>query len=97
MERQDPVAIIATNDPPYNRMSLEFIDQLELLIGEIAGDDSIRAVVLTAEGLDNFSVGMNLKQLPGRFYRVQMPLGGKLLTYRKIRQLIVRPRFGVRF
>jgi enoyl-CoA hydratase/carnithine racemase len=64
MERRDPVAIIAINDPPYNRMSLEFIDQLELLIGEIAGDDSIRAVVLTAEGLDNFSVGMNLKQLP---------------------------------
>ena len=73
MERQDPVAIIAINDPPYNRMSLEFIDQLELLIGEIAVDDSIRAVVLTAEGLDNFSVGMNLKQLPEGIQRKGSP------------------------
>ncbi|MEZ5573850.1 MAG: enoyl-CoA hydratase-related protein [Halioglobus sp.] len=64
MERQDAVAIIAINDAPYNRMSLEFIDQLEELVGEIAADETIRAVVLTAAGLDNFSVGMNLKQLP---------------------------------
>ncbi len=63
LERQGAVAIIAINDPPYNRMSLEFIDQLEVLVGEIAADHTIRAVVLTGQGLDNFSVGMNLKQL----------------------------------
>ena len=64
MERRDAVAIIAINDAPYNRMTLDFIDQLEELVAQIADDDSVRAVVLTAEGLDNFSVGMNLKQLP---------------------------------
>ena len=62
--RRDAVAIISINDAPYNRMTLGFIDQLEELVIEIAGDDSLRAVVLTGEGLDNFSVGMNLKQLP---------------------------------
>lgn len=73
LERQDAVAIIAINDAPYNRMSLEFIDQLEVLIGEIASDDSIRAVVLTAAGMDNFSVGMNLKQLPEGIQRKGSP------------------------
>lgn len=63
LERQGPVAIVSINDAPYNRMSLAFIDELEMLVDQIAADDSIRAIVLTAAGLDNFSVGMNLKQL----------------------------------
>ena len=61
---ENAVAIISVNDVPYNRMTLAFVDRLETVVNEIADDDSIRAVVLTAEGLDNFSVGMNLKQLP---------------------------------
>lgn len=63
LERDGPVAIISINDAPLNRMSVEFIDTLETLVGEIAADDSLRALVMTAEGLDNFSVGMDLKQL----------------------------------
>ena len=61
-EKDNAVAILTINDFPYNRMSLDFMDALEDRVTKIAGDDSIRAVVLTAEGLDNFSVGMNLKQ-----------------------------------
>jgi enoyl-CoA hydratase len=71
--RQDAVAIIAINDAPYNRMTLDFIDQLEELVKQIAADDTIRAVVLTGEGLDNFSVGMNLKQLPDGIERAGGP------------------------
>lgn len=64
LERQDAVVILSNNDAPYNRMSLEFMDELEVLVKEIAEDESIRAVVITGEGLENFSVGMNLKQIP---------------------------------
>ena len=64
LNRENAVAIISVNDVPYNRMTLAFVDRLETVVNEIADDDSIRAVMLTAEGLDNFSVGMNLKQLP---------------------------------
>jgi enoyl-CoA hydratase len=64
LTREDAIAIISINDAPFNRMSLELMDQLEVLVDEIAGDDTIRAVVITGEGTDNFSVGMNLKQLP---------------------------------
>jgi len=64
LTREGAVAIVAINDAPYNRMSLDFMDQLENLVENIAGDDTIRAVVLTSEGLDHFSVAMNVKQLP---------------------------------
>jgi enoyl-CoA hydratase/carnithine racemase len=63
-ETKEAVAILTINDAPYNRMSLDFMDQLEDMVNKISVDSSIRAVVLTASGLDNFSVGMNLKQLP---------------------------------
>ena len=61
----DAIAIISVNDAPYNRMTLDFVDLLEVQVDELARNDNIRAVVITAEGLDNFSVGMNLKQLAG--------------------------------
>ena len=61
-EIDDAVAILTINDAPYNRMSLDFMDSLEEMVTKIEKDDSIRAVVLSADGLDNFSVGMNLKQ-----------------------------------
>lgn len=73
MERHDAVVIISINDAPLNRMTLEFIDQLEELVDQLAGDDGVRAIVLTAEGLDNFSVGMNLKQLPAGIERKGSP------------------------
>ena len=62
IETDEAVAILTINDAPYNRMSLDFMDALEDQVNKIAKDDSIRAVVLTSSGLDNFSVGMNLKQ-----------------------------------
>jgi enoyl-CoA hydratase len=62
--RDGAIAIVSINDAPYNRMSLEFMDSLEQLVDDIASDNAIRAVVYTAEGQENFSVGMNLKQLP---------------------------------
>jgi enoyl-CoA hydratase/carnithine racemase len=39
--KQDAVAIISINDAPYNRMSLDFIDQLEVLLEELKNDDSV--------------------------------------------------------
>jgi len=67
------VEILSINDPPYNRMSLDFMDQLEMEVERIADDNSIRAVVLTGEGLLNFSVGMNLKQLPAGIQKMGSP------------------------
>jgi enoyl-CoA hydratase len=73
VERQNAVTIISINDAPYNRMTLEFIDQLENLVNDIANDKGIRAVVLTGAGTDNFSVGMNLRQLGEGVERLGSP------------------------
>lgn len=62
IEIDDAVAIVTINDAPYNRMSLDLMDALEETVHNIALDKNIRSVVLTATGLENFSVGMNLKQ-----------------------------------
>jgi enoyl-CoA hydratase len=64
-ERRDAIAIVTIDDEPYNRMTLAFMDALELLVGEIAAEDGIRAIVITGAGDQNFSVGMNLKELVG--------------------------------
>lgn len=64
LERRDGVAIVTIDDPPYNRLSLAFMDALEGTAAALAEDDGVRAVVLTGAGGEIFSVGMNLKELP---------------------------------
>ncbi len=57
------VAIVTNTDAPLNRMSLAYIERLGEVVDDIAANDNIRAIVITADGLENFSVGMNLKEL----------------------------------
>ena len=64
VEHLGAVAKLTLNDPPFNRMSLNFMDELEHQVIEISSNAEIRAVLLTSAGEENFSVGMNLKQLP---------------------------------
>ena len=64
VERDGPVAVLSNNDAPRNRMSLDYMDALEAELKVLAKDASVRAIVVTAEGEEHFSVGMNLKQLP---------------------------------
>jgi enoyl-CoA hydratase/carnithine racemase len=64
LEHDGAVATVIINDPPLNRMSLEFMDELERRVDELAADKSVRAVVVTGAEDANFSVGMDLKQLP---------------------------------
>ncbi len=64
VEHKGGVATVSINDAPLNRMSLEFMDALEELVAKLEADSSVRAVVLTGAGDVNFSVGMDLKQLP---------------------------------
>ena len=64
LERDGGVATIVINDAPRNRMGLEFMDELERQVDELGSDSAVRAIVITAAGDENFSVGMDLKQLP---------------------------------
>jgi enoyl-CoA hydratase len=64
VERGGRVVTLVINDAPWNRMSLEFMDQLEVQVADLAEDTSIGAIVFRGAGDENFSVGMDLKQLP---------------------------------
>jgi len=64
IERDGGVVTLTINDPPRNRMGIEFMNRLEEEIAALAEDRAARAVVITAAGDENFSVGMDLKELP---------------------------------
>lgn len=64
IEREGAVETLVINDPPRNRMGLEFMDALEAEVDRLRGDSSVRAVVIRGAGEAHFSVGMDLKQLP---------------------------------
>lgn len=67
------VATFSINGAPWNLMSLEYIDRLEEQLPEVLADDHIRAMIFTGEGLDHFSAGMNLKQIPDGIKRAGSP------------------------
>jgi enoyl-CoA hydratase len=64
VEHNNNVATVSINDAPINRMTLAFMDELEALVPELEADRAVRAVIITGAGEQNFSVGMDLKQLP---------------------------------
>lgn len=63
IERDRGVLTLSVNDAPINRMTFEYMDALEEAVTQAATDPEVRALVFTAAGDKNFSVGMDLKQL----------------------------------
>lgn len=61
--RQGAVMSLVINDPPWNRMSFDYMDALEAAVEESTTDPTVRVLVFTADGNANFSVGMDLKQM----------------------------------
>lgn len=64
VERDGAIETLVINDAPRNRMGLAFMDALEVEVERLAKDPGVRAVVIRGAGEENFSVGMDLKQLP---------------------------------
>jgi len=73
VERDAAVETVVINDAPRNRMTLEFMDALEAEVERLADDSTVRAVVIRGAGDENFSVGMDLKQLPQGIARMGSP------------------------
>lgn len=63
IEKKDYVLTLTNCDAPINRMTFEYMDQLEAAVNEAENDKEVRVLVFTSEGEQNFSVGMDLKQL----------------------------------
>ena len=67
------VASFSINAAPWNLMTIDYIDRLEEQLPDVLSDDNVRAIVFTGEGLDHFSAGMNLKQIPEGVKRAGSP------------------------
>ena len=65
VELDGGVMTIVNDDPPINRMTLDYMDGVEQAVEQAADDPSVRVLVFTAEGTENFSVGMDLNELMG--------------------------------
>ena len=63
IEQRGRVVILENQDAPRNRMTFEYMDELEQAVLALRDDRDVRAVVITAAGDEHFSVGMDLKQL----------------------------------
>jgi enoyl-CoA hydratase len=48
---------------PWNQMGQDYMDALELAVTQAAANPAVRALVFTAEGEQNFSVGMDLREV----------------------------------
>jgi enoyl-CoA hydratase len=98
--QKDAVAIVSINKPPMNPMSLELFDELEKLVPKLSTDRTVRAIVITGEGEDNFSVGMNLKQVaqvgndPKRMLNILDQRLRVLSAIENIRKPVVATLFG---
>ncbi len=60
-----PVAVIELANPPLNLLTMQIRADLRRVAGEIAGDSSIRAVVLGGAGERSFSAGSDIGEFPG--------------------------------
>ena len=63
VEKNRGVLTLTINDAPINRMTFDYMDALEEEVAAAAEDSDVRALVFTGAGDQNFSVGMDLKQL----------------------------------
>jgi enoyl-CoA hydratase/carnithine racemase len=57
LERDEGVATVIIDDEPMNRMSLAFMDELEITVERLSEDGSVRAVMRTM-GTEDQKEGM---------------------------------------
>ena len=65
------VLTLTNTDAPWNRMSVDYMDAVEQAVRQAATDPQVRVLVFTAQGDENFSVGMDLKQIAERMSDTQ--------------------------
>ncbi len=61
-EKTGFVATVTLNRPPYNPLGMAAVDRLEEIFTDLAGDETVRAVILTGAGERAFSVGADLRE-----------------------------------
>lgn len=74
VEREKGYVVAALNNPPANALGQGVLADLNNLLDECAGDDSVRAIVITGSGEKLFSGGADIKE----FAAIQAGEGPKI-------------------
>ncbi|HVL70322.1 MAG TPA: enoyl-CoA hydratase-related protein [Beijerinckiaceae bacterium] len=61
---EDGVATLTLNNPPLNLVTLALTRRLHELLGELAADEAVRALVLTGSGEKAFCAGSDVREFP---------------------------------
>ena len=61
---ESAVAVLTINNPPVNALNKKVITEIKSCLEVLAGDDSIRALVIVGEGRKAFMGGADIKELP---------------------------------
>lgn len=61
---ENGIAVVTINNPPVNALSSQVIDELEMVVDELAQDSVVQSVVITGEGNKAFVAGADIQQFP---------------------------------
>ena len=62
--REDRLAVVTINHPPVNALNRQVMDELKEVFENLAGDDSVGAVILTGAGEKAFVAGADISEFP---------------------------------
>src|SRR5438876_9348042 len=62
VDRAEAVAVLRIDNPRRNLLTLSIVADLAALVVELEKDDSVRAAVVTGEGPDHFSAGLDMRE-----------------------------------
>jgi enoyl-CoA hydratase/carnithine racemase len=61
-QRQAAVVELSLDNPPYNPIGVEQVAALDAAVERLGADRTVRAIIISGQGGEHFSVGANLKQ-----------------------------------
>jgi len=62
--REERLAVVTINHPPVNALNKQVMDELEAVFQELAGDDTVGAVIVTGAGEKAFVAGADISEFP---------------------------------
>jgi len=66
VEKEENIAIVKLNRPPVNSLNTKVYSEITDAFCELERDDSVGAIVITAEGEKAFAAGLDVKEVAGK-------------------------------
>ncbi|BDG61061.1 enoyl-CoA hydratase-related protein [Caldinitratiruptor microaerophilus] len=64
LAREDGYAVVTLDHPPVNALNAPLLTELEAVVAELEGDESVRAVIIHGAGEKAFAAGADITEFP---------------------------------